>query len=540
MNFNHQRRYTLINTNIHFAEYQDVKAFSSFDKAYQAQDDRLARYLKAFPSLDSINKAIQERQFPQERRAILVETLERQYKTIGLWDSAAIKIKSIGDPSTFTVITAHQPVLFGGPLYMIYKIASVIHLARQLNSGNSSQKVVPIFVVGGEDHDVEEMNHALVFNNRLEWKTDQEGSVGRFRIDDAFNNVVGELAEITGERGDKVVSLIRSCFSDDLSYGEGYQKFIYSLFSHTPLLVVNMDDAAFKQSFIPIIEKEIFEMPSQSLVEATQDALEGDDFKKQAYAREINLFHLGDKGRTQINPDGSNFEIAGKVYSPEMIRELIHNEPENFSPNVVVRPLYQEWTLPNVAYIGGGGELAYWTERKSQFSAFGIPFPILIRRASIGWLDSHVVKKMEKVGMTIDDLFEDEEEYIKASISETTEEDDLVREQKAKINASFDLIRKKMESFDPSIEKYVAAEQRKTEKILENIETKIIRSAKKKEEVTVNQIRKVYDHLFPGQSLQERVSNFIPYYMKYGQDWIDHVIEHADPMDRRFFLFVEN
>ena len=530
----------MINTNIHFAEYQDVKAFSSFDKAYQAQDIRLAKYLKAYPSLDSLTKALEERNFPQERRSILVDALKRQYKKIGLWSSAESKIKALEDPATFTLITAHQPVLFGGPLYMIYKIASAINLAKKLNDSHSSRKAIPVFIVGGEDHDVEEMNHATVFNQRLEWQTVQEGSVGRFKIDEDFKTVLAELADITGERGEAILTLLKSCFTDDLTYGEGYQKFIYSLFAHTDLLVVNMDDVDFKRSFIPVIEKEVFQKPSQNLVEETQTALEDDGFKKQAHAREINIFYLGEGGRTQINPKGDHFEIGEKTLTKEDIKDLIHKEPENFSPNVVVRPLYQEWTLPNVAYIGGGGELAYWTERKSQFEAFDIPFPILIRRASVGWLDGHVVKKMDKVGMSLNNLFEDEEEYIKASISETTEEDDLVRQQKSIVNTSFDLIREKMESFDPSIAKYVAAEQRKTEKTLENIEAKIIRSAKKKEEVTVNQIRKVFDHLFPNQSLQERVANFIPYYMNYGQEWIDHVIEHADPLDRRFYLFVES
>jgi bacillithiol biosynthesis cysteine-adding enzyme BshC len=350
-------------------QFDEIKAFSTFDKAFQAQKDDLLPFINEWASLDAFTDVIAQRSFSSEQRSLLVEALRAQYQTLDMTFETDSPIDRLSNPNTYTVITAHQPVLFGGPMYIVYKIASAIKLASILKDKFRDKDFVPVFIMGGEDHDFQEVNHANVFRKKIEWKHFQGGSVGRYNLND-FSEIIDQLEMLLGSAGhaSDVIKLIRSCFTTDLSYGKAYQKFIHALFGKYGLLVVDLDDRELKRSFTPIMVKEVKERPSQKLIEKTQEELKSIGFKKQAHARAINLFYLGDDFRSVILFEDDKFIIreTNEAFSEDELVAKIHLEPENFSPNVVMRPIYQESVFPNLAYIGGGGELAYWSERKRQ------------------------------------------------------------------------------------------------------------------------------------------------------------------------------
>jgi uncharacterized protein YllA (UPF0747 family) len=214
----------------------------------------------------------------------------------------------------------------------------------------------------------------------------------------------------------------------------------------------------------------------------------------------------------------------------------LYGHPERFSPNVVMRPLYQEHTLPNLVYIGGGGEIAYWLERKKQFEFFDIPFPILMRRNSAMLIPAYIKNQIDDLGLDLTTFFENEDQIINKFLAEQTSVEIDLTSEKAEIEKSFGKIAWKAEQIDPSLAKWIAAESTKNQKLLEQMESRIRRSIKKREENKVKQIGKIKNKLFPGNGLQERYDNFFQYYLEEGPILIDHLIEAFDPVSNEFYM----
>jgi bacillithiol biosynthesis cysteine-adding enzyme BshC len=311
------------------------------------------------------------------------------------------------------------------------------------------------------------------------------------------------------------------------------------LFSNYGLLVLGMDDRRLKSSFIPIMEKELLEMPSRGIVMETQTKLEKAGFSSQAYPRIINLFYLQDNLRSRIEKGGDKeyYVVDTNIqWSEEELLVELHEYPERFSPNVIMRPLYQEHTLPNLAYIGGGGEIAYWLERKDQFEFFKIPFPILMRRNSAMLVPTYIQDQINDLELDITTFFGDEDLIINNFLAEqTTIEIDLAEEKKD-LEKVFDKIAWKAEQIDPPLAKWILAESTKNQKLVDQMESRIRRSIKKREENKVKQIRKVKNKLFPGNGLQERYDNFFQYYLEEGPSLIEKLIETFDPVSNDFYM----
>ncbi len=309
------------------------------------------------------------------------------------------------------------------------------------------------------------------------------------------------------------------------------------LFQEQGLVVVDMSALAFKKAFIPIIKKEIFDQPSVSLVEATQKSLG----ESQAMARPINFFYTGSGDRLRIEQNGNEYSIVNtdiRFTRAELDIE-IDNHPEHFSPNVVMRPIYQEYILPNLAYIGGGGEIAYWLERRSQFEAFGINFPMLIRRNSGMVIDKGSQKKMNKLSLNLDNIFDDTDTVISQYLASVSG-DNLAFDMEIKgIQEIFEGIAAKAKAVDPSLEAKMLAEGTKMAKQVDQLTSRIKRAAKQNEETAVNQIAKIKDKLFPNMGLQERKACFLEVIFKHGTTVMDELVPHFDPLEKTFLIIEE-
>jgi bacillithiol biosynthesis cysteine-adding enzyme BshC len=295
-----------------------------------------------------------------------------------------------------------------------------------------------------------------------------------------------------------------------------------------------MDHPKLKARFLQIMKRELFQRPSMSLIKGEQKKLEELGYKPQALARDINLFYLTEDFRERIEWNGDHFEIVNQDLTfteDEMIEEL-ESHPERFSPNVCLRPVYQEYILPNLAYVGGGGEIAYWLERKTQFEEFDVNFPMLIRRNSLLWIDNKLSKDMREIGLDIQDLFKDTDtlinNWIHANSGSTVEYDEELK----RIESAFDSLSKKAEALDPTLKKAIEAEKVRQLKSAEQLGKRLIRAEKANHEQSVNKIRKIRDKLFPDQSLQERYDNFIPFYLKYGRQFIDILLRELSPFEK--------
>ena len=475
-------------------------------------------------------------------RGALVQALKEQYAGLDQSDTALAQIERLAETTTFTVTTAHQPSLFTGPLYFIYKIASTIHLARQLQSEYPDYHFVPVFVTGGEDHDFEEINHLHLFGKTVTWETEAGGAVGQLSTD-TLADALAKVKDILGDspKAQEVFAMLEKAYTGHSRYAAATIDFTHQLFGQDGLVILDMNVPALKRIFLPIMKEELLEQPSQAYVEKAQAELEEAGFSGQAHARAINLFYLREGLRERIEQDGDRFTVLNTDYAfskEEMIQEM-EAHPERFSPNVIMRPLYQEVILPNLTYIGGGGEIAYWLERKEQFAHYKVNFPMLIRRNSVLWLDSGTLKRMDKLGLSAPELFEETHVLIKRYVTDHTDNELSLQTEKDQLEALFQSIAAKARETDPTLEKAVLAEHARQLKAVENLEGRLMRAEKQKYEIALKQIESLKEKLFPGNGLQERYDNFLNFYVRYGRQFLETLIQHLDPLEEGFVLVLD-
>lgn len=519
--------------------FEKVEELSQKDIAYATKHPKLRPFYQYDTTIAAFDKVIADKSKDPTNREVLVEVLRAQYSDLETSEATQANIEALLEPTTFTITTAHQPSLATGPLYYIYKIISTLHLSRVLNQSYPGNRFVPIFVTGGEDHDFEEVNHLNLFSKEVVWENAEGGSVGMMKTS-SLSEVLTQLKDILGDRplAQEIYEILEQAYTQNELYSQATIDLVNRLFGSYGLVVLGMNEAKLKREFIPIMKQELLERPSQAFVQKATTELEEAGFSGQAHAREINLFYLRDQIRERIVFENDRYTVLNTDYSfteAELLAELEHH-PEHFSPNVVMRPLYQELILPNLAYIGGGGEIAYWLERKEQFKHFEINFPMLIRRNSVLWLDRGTQKRMDKLGLTIDDLFIEIETLLKRFIKQNTDNELSLAEEKQQQKQLFDAIHYKAKEIDPTLAKAVAAEQVKQLNVLNQLEGRLMRAEKQKHETALNQIRSLKDKLFPNNGLQERHDNFLAFYLQHGRDFFDILLAHLNPLEEGFII----
>ncbi|MBK8044030.1 MAG: bacillithiol biosynthesis cysteine-adding enzyme BshC [Haliscomenobacter sp.] len=527
----------------HCIPFSNVPYFAFNDTAYATGHPALTPFFRYKPSLDAFKDVLRDKSAMPTDRDLLVRVLKEQYAALHPSGLVQAHIEALAQPNTFTVITAHQPSLFTGPLYYIYKILGTINLAETLQDAYPDYRFIPVFISGSEDHDFEEINHAHLFGKTLTWETQAGGSTG-FLPTNTLEPVLAQLGELlqSSENGLRIYNEIQAAYTSHPFYGEAAQDLVNRLFGKYGLVVLDMRHRELKRAFIPIMREELFHQPSQVLVEQTQKALEAAGFSGQAHAREVNLFYLHDGKRSRIVKEGEAYHILGTSihFSATDLENELTQYPERFSPNVVLRPLYQEFILPNLAYIGGGGEIAYWLERKRQFEHFGINFPMLIRRNSVLWIDKGSSQRMDKLGINAEQLFQDADTLIRHYVDSQTEHELSLSQEIASLNALFEGIRQKAIHVDPTLEKTILAEAAKQVKVLEHLEVRLLRAEKQKHDTAIGQIRHLKEKLFPGHGLQERHDNFISLYQKYGDELFETLKAHLHPLEEGMLVLIDN
>lgn len=523
--------------------FDHTRCFSARDINQTIQHPSFSPFLKYPASIDHIPSVIQDKKKDKTDRSLLVNVLKEQYRHLFPDASIPTNVIKLEEENTFTITTAHQPSLFTGPLYFIYKIISAISLAKDLNATYPAYHFVPVFVSGGEDHDFEEVNHVHLFGKTITWTNNEKGAVGKMKAATLLP-ALEEVLELFGSApmAASLYTLLEKSYRSQSTFGEATLALVHELFGSEGLIVFDMNNRALKNAFIPVMEEELFQQPSERLINDTCEELEAIGYKQQATPRQINLFYLGDQLRERIEWDGENYNTlqSGLKFTPDQMRAELQNYPERFSPNVVIRPLYQEFILPNLVYVGGGGEIAYWLERKKQFEHFNINYPMLVRRHSVLWIDKATGKKLKKLGMTAAQfLKEDIDTLIKDYIEKTAETPLQLTDEKKELAELFSRIEILAGQVDSTLIKTVRAEKANQLKSLGQLESRLVRAEKQKHETAINQIKGVNDKFFPNGSFQERYDNFIPFFLKYGEQWFDILAPHFTPFCKELLVFME-
>lgn len=488
-------------------------------------------------SLENVAKQIEiKADFEPEKRALLVEVLNQQYASIHPSVSVQKNINSLKEENTFTITTGHQLNIFTGPIYFLYKIIHAIKLAERLKETFPDKNFVPIYWMASEDHDFEEINHTFLYNQKIEFQSEQTGPVGEFKLEN-WNEIQEQVSAFFKNHPEAMMhDLIKNYAGKNLA--EATLNLVHELFRDYGLVILEPNTKILKQEFASIMLKEVEESFSEKAVSKANEQLEKLGYKPQIMAREVNLFYIGKGFRERIIPKDGKFQSKhlGTLSLAE-IQAKIQAEPEQFSPNVVLRPVYQECILPNLVYIGGGAEIAYWTQLKGVFEAVQIPFPLLQVRNSLQIFDKNAQKKMQKLNVSKEDLFQEiqvlKNAFVKANVSDELDfsalEEKVMQLQSALSHIVTDL--------DSNLKNYAESENTKLVKQIEAVKHKLLKHQKSQFDSELKMLEDLKNKLFPNGVLQERTDNF----MNFCPDgnykvFVQSLYEALDPMEKDLIL----
>ncbi len=522
--------------------FSDVPQFSKRDIDYVHQNPKLKPFYKYSPNLASFETIIHDKSKNDTPRQLLVDVLKQQYRNFDSNQLVDSHIDALLDKNTYTIITAHQPSLFTGPLYYIYKIITTINLTQQLNQKYPSYKFIPVFVSGAEDHDFDEINHFHIFGKTLEWNNNESGAVGMMKTN-TLSDVLSQLETIIGDNqnGQKLLKVIEKTHTKNELYGMASLELTHELFKKWGLVVLNMNQKALKRHFIPKIKDEIIHQVSAPLVNQAIEQIKAAGYKPQATPRPINFFYMIEQIRSMITYENGFFNVKNTniQFTKDQILQEIENHPERFSPNVIMRPIFQESILPNLAYVGGGGELAYWMERQHQFNHFGVNFPMLVRRNSALWVNKTMKKKIDKLGLSIEETFFINDQFTKAFIQKNSKNEVSVDLELKEIQKIIKNLAKKAGQIDASLQPFVLGSAKSIEKTLEKIGSRMMKAEKSKMDVQIKQLQQIKEKLYPKNGLQERYDNFIEFYMRYGDTYFDFLFQSFEPLSSEMVVCLE-
>jgi bacillithiol biosynthesis cysteine-adding enzyme BshC len=432
--------------------------------------------------------------------------------------------------------------LFTGPLYFIYKIISTINLAEQLKNKYPENNFVPVYWMASEDHDFEEINHINIFGKKIEWKNKQGGAVGKYS-NEGLSDLIAELKTILGDSktASDLIELFQNAYTKHANFSAATRYLVNELFGQYGLVILDPNDARLKKEFAEVIKDDLLNSTAHKLVSKAIVNLEKIKHKAQVNPREINLFYLLNNQRERIVKENELFNVQNTQIKFEENYLMLELEahPERFSPNVVLRPLYQQKILPNLAYVGGPGEVSYWLEYKEMFDHYGIIFPVLMPRNFVMVIDAPVSEKLTKFGLASEDIFLPINELTGKFLKSISDENISLDSEKENLAKLYKDISEKASKTDTTLVSSVDADLQKHLKEIDNLEKKMLRAFKQRNETTVTQIEKIKSKLIPNGTLQERYDNFISFYLKHGKSFIDELKQTLDPFDLRFTILSE-
>ncbi len=532
--------------------YQDSGYFSPLMNDYLDQKTNLQSLYNRFPTLENFEKQILEKQVnfssptllegqgtKINKRSVLVSVLQKQYLNVETSILTKQNIDALSNTNTFTITTGHQLNLFSGPLYFLYKIISTINLTTELKAKYPTYNFVPIYWMATEDHDFEEINYFNFKGKKFHWNRESKGPVGRLSTEglDEFLEIFA-LEIGSSLNANAIKKLFEDAYINHDNLADATRHLANALFGIYGLVIIDGDNQDLKRNFIPFIKEELLNQSSHPLVLETAEKLK--DYTVQVNPREINLFYIEDNLRERIVFENGKYKVNHtKIeFSETEILALLENHPEKFSPNVIMRPLYQEVILPNLCYIGGGGEIAYWLELKSFFTSANVTFPILLVRNSAVLATEKQAKKAAKLDLTWSNLFSKQVDLINSKTKQLSEFPIDLCNLKEQLQNQFVTLYKIAFKTDESFIGAVKAQEAKQIKGLDNLEKRLLKAQKRKLKDVLERIIDLQNQLFPNQSLQERQANFSEFYLENGNNLIPILIQKLKPLENNFEIIV--
>jgi bacillithiol biosynthesis cysteine-adding enzyme BshC len=470
-------------------------------------------------------------------RSPLAQILSEQNRNFHCGVRTLANIDALLNENTVAVVTGQQIGLFTGPLYTIYKTITTIKLAESLGAKFPAYTFVPVFWLEGEDHDVDEVSSVQVLSAtqnllRLTYPPPQEpgaknsGAVADIEFSAPISALLEQLDQslIQSEFHANVLDLIRAAYQPGMTFIKAFVHLMNVLFEDKGLIFLNPHDSAIKRILAPVFRKEIAESPRtcQLVIEQSEELEK--HYHAQAKPRSLNLFVFHGTGRFPLEPHPDGYSLKGtrQHFTSEQIQNALDQTPEIFSPNVVLRPIAQDYLLPTIAYVAGPAEVAYFAQLKSVYESFQIPMPIIFPRASVTLLEERIEKVLTRFNLFPIDLLQ-EIEFIKRNVTQQISEfraEALFVSTQGTIEESLNSIRTGLHAIDPTLVGALDNTISKMKGNLDVLREKTIAAQQRQHEVALRQIEKAALSLFPNSNFQERELNVIYFLNKYGLEFV--------------------
>ncbi|MGN6566612.1 MAG: bacillithiol biosynthesis cysteine-adding enzyme BshC [Flavipsychrobacter sp.] len=522
--------------------YSDTGSFSHLVTDYLNNSINLQDFYEYAPNKEGMLAAIEKRsKYPVDRK-VLVATLSKQYEQLPKHEKVEQNLQLLAAENTYTICTAHQPNLLTGYLYFIYKILHAIKLAEELKALLPDKNFVPVYYMGSEDNDLDELGTFRYNGDKYVWKANgQSGAVGRMNTE-GLKPLFGELFKLFGPPGehlDRLKDMITKAYLQHETIGQATQYLVNELFGQYGLIILDPDEAAFKRCIIHIMKDDLLHETAYSIVSEQIEKLSV-HYKAQAHPRPINLFYLNDQLRERIERKDGHWRVVNTeiIWTEEELMQEMEAHPERFSPNVILRGLLQESILPDVAFIGGGAEVAYWLQLKSLFAHYHVFYPAILLRQSVLWVEPAAAKLRDGLKLSVQDIFKPEVVLVREYVTANSNDDWQTANETTEIEKILNSLKQKASSLDPTLRSSAEAVTTKIKHQLEVLEKKMLRAEKRKMHTQLQKISRLKATLFPNNSLQERVENFSTYYLLHGNSFLDTLKDAMQPF-RSEFLVVE-
>ena len=496
----------MVKTNINIADTQlNSKLVKNFLKS-----EELNSFYSFKNDIKNYKDLIKKRSsFPVDKRLLLHNIVFEQYKNIRSLGLVSKSIDALKNPKTFTITTGHQLCLNTGPIYFFYKILHCIKISVELKKTYPKYNFIPVFWMASEDHDFEEIASFRIGEHQFTWKQpDAKGPVGYLPTQDLADQLSLWLEQVPlNEAQKKLVQPRLAAYREGKNLAEATRQWVRQWAEGLGLLVLDGQDMALKSQAAPLWTAEMDGQYSK-LIQAQTDALVEKGYKAQVFPREINLFDLRDGDRQrfeQPDPKCPYFYV---------------------SPNALMRPLYQEWLLPNLAYVGGGGELAYWLQLGSAFEHLGRPMPLLYLRNSILIQHHRLSKDLQKLDLSVTELLSSSGEALKRQF---LEKDSVLHAEgealKAPLMEAVEQWNSALTESYPELKQHAEALKVKMEKLAQRTAETRYRTQKRRHEELMGSIDRAVESIYPNGTFWERRASYADLVGILGQDPRDTIVE---------------
>ena len=517
--------------------FDQLASFSRLFSQYTRYADDISPFFNGdFRKPASFETATQRTLQIDRNRDLIADVLLDQNTRWGLDAEVEKNIERLRQDNAVVVITGQQLGLFLSPLFIPYKTITTLLLANQLQE-QLNRPVIPVFWLHGEDHDFAETtpihvidaNHELVSLNYAPEPLPPPGPVGRMTFTSDIDRILADLEATLPQTPNKnqLFGFLRAHFRPGASLIDAFAFFLKRTFSNSGLVLFSVDDKRIKQTCADLFHREISH-PADIPRAVTQSstALE-ETFHVQVKVNPINLFMMDDTSRLAINEREDTFYIKGnnEPITQNNLLDILSRHPERFSPNVILRPIVQDFIFPSIAYVAGPGEIAYFAQLKGAYDVAGIPMPLIYPRASLTLIEPAVDKVLHRYDYPLSSYNEDPDKLFRkhAIRNLPINVDALIETAVEGLNETMDALRDEANKVSPSLDISAKSTKARFRKQLEKYGEQIIKAQKRTQLEDRVRLKKAAVHLYPLQKSQERVLSPLHFMNQYGLDFFNNL-----------------